>query len=41
MRKGSDSAVLFETLAAIEDQHDEIGAIEESDLISLVLVVAA
>jgi hypothetical protein len=28
MKKGSDPAILFETLAAIEDQYDGIGDIE-------------
>jgi hypothetical protein len=37
MKKGSDPAILFETLAAIEDQYDGIGDIEESDLIAVVL----
>jgi hypothetical protein len=40
MRKGSDPAILFETLAAIEDQYDGIGDIKESDLIAVVLDVA-
>jgi Reverse transcriptase (RNA-dependent DNA polymerase)/Zinc knuckle len=40
MKKGSDPAVLFETLAAIEDQYDGVGMIDESDLIAIVLDVA-
>jgi hypothetical protein len=40
MKKGSDPATLFETLAAIEDQYDGIGNIKESDLIAVVLGVA-
>jgi gag-polypeptide of LTR copia-type len=37
MRKGSDPAVSFETLDAIEDQSDGFGDIKESDLIAVVL----
>jgi gag-polypeptide of LTR copia-type len=40
MKKGSDPAKLFETLASIEDQYDGIGDIKESDLIAVVLDVA-
>jgi hypothetical protein len=40
MKKGSDPAVLFETLASIEDQYDGVGMIDESDLIAIVLDVA-
>jgi hypothetical protein len=40
MKKGSDPAILFETIAAIEDQYDGIGDIKESDLIAVVLDVA-
>jgi len=40
MKKGSDPAVLFETLAAIEDQFDGFGMIDEADLIAIVLDVA-
>jgi hypothetical protein len=40
MKKGSDPAVLFETLTAIEDQYDGVGMIDESDLIAIVLDVA-
>jgi Zinc knuckle len=40
MKKGSDPAILFETLAAIEDQYDGISDIKESDLISVVLDIA-
>jgi hypothetical protein len=40
MKKGSDPAVLFETLAATEDQYDGMGMIDKSDLIAKVLDVA-
>jgi Zinc knuckle len=40
MKKGSDPAILIETLAAIEDQYDGIGNIKESDLIAVVVDVA-
>jgi hypothetical protein len=40
MKRGSDLAVLFETLTAIKDQYDGIGAIKEVDLIAIVLDVA-
>jgi hypothetical protein len=40
MKKGNDPAIPFETLAAIEDQYDGIGKIEESDFIAVVLDVA-
>jgi gag-polypeptide of LTR copia-type len=40
MKKGSDPALLFETLAAIEDQFSGIGNLEETDLIAIVLDVA-
>jgi hypothetical protein len=40
MKKGSDPAVLFATLAAIEDQYDGVGMIDESDRIAIVLDVA-
>jgi Reverse transcriptase (RNA-dependent DNA polymerase) len=40
MKKGSDPSILFETLAAIEDQYDGIGAVSETDLIAIVLDVA-
>jgi hypothetical protein len=40
MNKGSNPTILFETLAAIEDQYDGFRAIEEADLTSIVLNVA-
>ena len=40
MKKGSNPATLFETLAAIEDQYESIGKIEELELIAIVLDVA-
>jgi hypothetical protein len=39
MKKGSNPAVLFETLAAIEDQFSGIGNLEETDFIAIVLDV--
>jgi Zinc knuckle len=35
MKKGSDPAILFETLAVIEDKYD--GSVDEADLIAIVL----
>ena len=40
MKKGSDPAILFETLVSIEDQYDGIGAVSETDLIAIVMDVA-
>jgi hypothetical protein len=38
MKKGSDPAILFETLAEIEDKYD--GSVDEADLIAIVLDAA-
>jgi hypothetical protein len=40
LRKGSNLAVRFETLATIEDQYNGVGDIDESDLIEILLDVA-
>jgi hypothetical protein len=40
MKKGSDPALLFESLAKIEDRYDGIGMVNEMDLIAIVLDVA-
>jgi hypothetical protein len=40
MKKGSDPALLFETLAAIKDQYDGVEMIDKSYLIDIVLDVA-
>jgi hypothetical protein len=41
MKKGSNPAVLFETLAAIEDQFSGIDNLEGTDFIAIVLDVAS
>jgi hypothetical protein len=41
LRKGSNLAVRFETLATIEDQYNGVGDIDESDLGEILLDVAS
>jgi hypothetical protein len=40
MKKGSDPALLFKSLAEVEDRYDGIGMIDEMDLIAIVLDIA-